>query len=337
MSDVVLRVDDLRTQFPTAYGTVRAVDGVSFTIAAGEILGLVGESGCGKSVTARSILRLVPPPGRIVSGGIFLQGRNILELTEAEMRGVRGADISMVFQNPMTSLNPALTVGWQLQEALLAHQRLSGSVARTRTVDALRRVGLPDPARRVDDYPHRFSGGMRQRALISMGLLNEPSLLIADEPTTALDVTIQAQILELLRVACRERHMAVLLITHDLGVVASLCHRVAVMYAGHIVEEATVEDLFANPLHPYTRGLLRSLPSADERSARLTTMPGLPPDMIDLPAGCRFRQRCAYAEAVCEEPPELHEITPRHYGRCWIAQRQGRLGEVPGVDASGRM
>jgi len=316
---------------------VRAVDGVSFTIAAGEVLGLVGESGCGKSVTARSILRLVPPPGRIVSGRIFLQERNILELSEAQMREVRGADVSMVFQNPMTSLNPALTVGWQLEEALLAHQRLSGSVARTQAVEALRRVGLPDPARRIDDYPHRFSGGMRQRAVIAMGLLNEPSLLIADEPTTALDVTIQAQILELLRVACRERRMAVLLITHDLGVVASLCHRVAVMYAGQIVEEASIEDLFANPLHPYTKGLLRSLPSADERSDRLRAMPGLPPDMIDLPSGCRFRARCAYAEAVCEEPPQLHEITPGHYGRCWIAQRHGRLGEVGGVDASGRL
>ena len=330
MSDAVLRVDDLRTYFLTEYGTVRAVDGVSFTVHPGEILGLVGESGCGKSVTARSILRLVPPSGRIVSGRVVLQGRNLLELSEAEMRRIRGASVSLVFQNPMTSLNPALTIGWQLEEALLAHQRLPGSMAHARAIEALREMGIPEPARRIDDYPHRFSGGMRQRVLIAMGLLNEPSLLIADEPTTALDVTIQAQILELLRAASRERRMAVLLITHDLGVVASICHRVAVMYAGQIVEEASVGELFANPLHPYTRGLLRSLPSVSQDRERLASMPGAPPDMIDVPIGCRFRQRCVFAEPVCETPPELAEVPPGHTVRCWVSQRDGRLEEVAG-------
>ena len=327
MSQPVLQVEELRTQFPTERGPLTAVDGISFAVAAGEVLGLVGESGCGKSVTARSILRLVPPPGLIVSGQIFLQGRNVLELSEAEMRGIRGADISLIFQNPMTSLNPALTIGWQLQEALLVHQRLPRAHARRRAVEALQAMGIPDAARRIDDYPHRFSGGMRQRVLIAMGLLNEPGLLIADEPTTALDVTIQAQILELLRVASRERRMAVLLITHDLGVVASLCRRVAVMYAGQIVEEATVDELFATPFHPYTQGLLRSLPRGHEDRDHLTTMPGLPPDMTDFPSGCRFRQRCAFAEAVCEKPPELLEVTPRHRARCWISQRDRRLAQ----------
>ena len=325
MPQPVLQVEDLRTRFPTERGTLTAVDGISFAIAAGEVLGLVGESGCGKSLTARSILRLVPPPGRIVSGRIFLHGRNILELSEAEMRGIRGADIALVFQNPMTSLNPALTIGWQLREALLAHQRLPRAQARRKAVGALQAMGIPDAERRIDDYPHRFSGGMRQRVLIAMALLNEPGLLIADEPTTALDVTIQAQILELLRGASAERRMAVLLITHDLGVVASLCRRVAVMYAGHIVEEGAVDTLFATPLHPYTQGLLRSLPRGHEDRTRLTAMPGMPPDMIDLPTGCRFRQRCAFAEAVCEQPPELVEVSPGRSVRCWISQRDGRL------------
>jgi oligopeptide/dipeptide ABC transporter ATP-binding protein len=281
-------------------------------------------------MTARSILRLVPPPGRIVSGKIFLDDRNLLEATQSEMRAIRGADLSLIFQNPMTSLNPALTIGWQLTEALFAHQRLARPVAGARAVEALRRIGIPDPDKRIHDYPHQFSGGMRQRVLIAMALLNNPGLLIADEPTTALDVTIQAQILEILRAAADERRMAVLLITHDLGIVASLCHRVIVMYAGQIVEEGPIDEIFANPLHPYTRGLLRSLPSANDGLDRLAAMPGLPPEMTNLPAGCRFQPRCPFAESICERPPDLLGVAPRHSARCWVSQRGGVLVEPSG-------
>ena len=321
MSEHLLSVQDLRTHFPTRAGLVRAVDGVSFHIDSGELLGVVGESGCGKSITALSIMRLISPPGKIVGGEIFFDGKNLLKLSEADMRQIRGDDIAMIFQDPMTSLNPVFTVGEQIAEALRLHRKLSRKAARAAAIQAMSEVAIPDPARRVDDYPHQLSGGMRQRVMIAMALACDPKLLIADEPTTALDVTIQAQILELLDGLRRSRELAVLLITHDLGVVAEVADRVAVMYTGRIVEESSVEELFARPKHPYTEGLLRSVPkltAADvAKKERLETIEGTVPSPTDLPPGCHFAPRCPHRMPRCtEEEIPLYDLEGGVKVRC---------------------
>lgn len=317
----LLEVNNLQTHFPTRAGLVRAVDGVSFYIDKGELLGLVGESGCGKSITALSIMRLIGPPGRIVGGEISFDGKNLLKLSDSEMRAIRGDDIAMIFQDPMTSLNPVFTVGEQIAEALRLHRKLSRKAARDGAIEAMREVSIPDPARRIDDYPHQLSGGMRQRVMIAMALACDPKLLIADEPTTALDVTIQAQILELLNELRKNRELAVLLITHDLGVVAEVADRVAVMYTGRIVEESPVEELFARPRHPYTEGLLRSVPklttAAAAKAERLETIEGTVPSPTDLPPGCHFAPRCPYRMPRCtvEEIP-LYDLEGGVRVRC---------------------
>jgi len=301
----LLEVKNLRTHFATRAGLVRAVDDVSFYLDRGELLGLVGESGCGKSMTALSIMRLVAPPGRIVDGEIVFDGRDLLKLSNAEMRAVRGDDIAMIFQDPMTSLNPVFTVGEQIAEALRLHRKLSRPQAREGAIAAMREVAIPDPETRVNDYPHQLSGGMRQRVMIAMALACDPKLLIADEPTTALDVTIQAQILDLLDNLRKTRELAVLLITHDLGVVAEVADRVAVMYTGKIVEESPVDELFAKPRHPYTEGLLHSVPKLTEvgvaRAERLQTIEGVVPSPTNLPPGCHFEPRCPYRMPRCKE------------------------------------
>ncbi len=320
MSAPLLQLRDLQTHFETDDGRVRAVDGVSFDLAAGETLAVVGESGSGKSVTALSILRLIPsPPGRIVGGSVRFQGRELLDLDERAMRAVRGREISMVFQEPMTSLNPVISCGEQIAEVVRLHERASAAVARARAIEMMRWVGIPSPEQRVDEYPHQMSGGMRQRVMIAMALSCRPSLLIADEPTTALDVTIQAQILDLLRRLRRELAMAVLLITHDLGVVAENADRVVVMYAGQVVEACDVRTAFARPLHPYTAGLLLSRPRLGERRERLRTIPGQVPDPARFPAGCRFHPRCPLAQDRCREAPPLLEPVAGHGVRCWRA------------------
>jgi peptide/nickel transport system ATP-binding protein len=301
----LLEVKNLQTHFPTRAGLVRAVDGVSFHVDRGELLSLVGESGCGKSITALSVMRLISSPGKIAGGEISFEGEDLLAASEERMREIRGDDIAMIFQDPMTSLNPVYTVGEQIAEALRLHRGMSRSEARAATIQAMTEVAIPDPARRVDDYPHQLSGGMRQRVMIAMALACDPKLLIADEPTTALDVTIQAQILELLNELRRTRDLGVLLITHDLGVVAEVADRVAVMYTGRIVEESPVEELFARPKHPYTEGLLRSVPklTAGEtgRAERLETIEGIVPSPAALPAGCHFAPRCSHRMTRCEE------------------------------------
>jgi oligopeptide/dipeptide ABC transporter ATP-binding protein len=300
----LLEVKDLRTQFPTRAGLVRAVDGVSFYVEKGELLGLVGESGCGKSITALSVMRLVAAPGRIAGGEIIFDGEDLLAASDERMREIRGDDIAMIFQDPMTSLNPVYTVGEQIAEALRLHRKLSRREARLAAIEAMKEVSIPDPARRADDYPHQLSGGMRQRVMIAMALACDPKLLIADEPTTALDVTIQAQILELLNELRRTRELGVLLITHDLGVVAEVADRVAVMYTGRIVEESPVAELFARPKHPYTEGLLRSVPKLTTaatagKAARLETIEGIVPSPTALPDGCHFAPRCTHRMPRC--------------------------------------
>src|SRR6266550_1239773 len=301
----LLEVNNLQTHFPTRAGLVRAVNDVSFYLDRGELIGLVGESGCGKSITALSIMRLIAPPGKIVGGEVLFDGRDLLKLSNSEMRAVRGDDVAMIFQDPMTSLNPVFTVGEQIAEALRLHRKLSRKAARAAAVDAMREVSIPDPELRVSDYPHQLSGGMRQRVMIAMALACDPKVLIADEPTTALDVTIQAQILELLNNLRRTRDLAVLLITHDLGVVAEVADRVAVMYTGKIVEESPVDELFARPKHPYTEGLLRSVPKLTAkdvaRKARLQTIEGTVPRPTALPPGCHFEPRCPYRMPRCRE------------------------------------
>ncbi|OLE51953.1 MAG: peptide ABC transporter ATP-binding protein [Acidobacteria bacterium 13_1_20CM_3_53_8] len=299
----LLEVKNLQTHFPTRAGLVKAVNGVSFYLDKGELLGLVGESGCGKSITALSVMRLISKPGRIVGGEIIFDGKNLLKLSDEEMRGIRGDDIAMIFQDPMTSLNPVYTVGEQIAEALRLHRKLSRREAKRAAIEAMKEVTIPDPARRVDDYPHQLSGGMRQRVMIAMALACDPKLLIADEPTTALDVTIQAQILELLDELRRTRELAVLLITHDLGVVAEVADRVCVMYTGRIVEESPVEELFARPKHPYTEGLLRSVPKLTAehvgKTKRLETIEGVVPSPTNLPQGCHFAPRCTHRMPRC--------------------------------------
>lgn len=317
----LLAIEHLSTVFDTESGLVRAVSDVSFTLERGSVVGLVGESGCGKSITALSILRLVPAPGRTVEGKILLDGTDLLTLPESKMRDVRGDRIALIPQDPMTSLNPVYTVGEQIIEAIELHQDVTRKQARQRAVEVLDCVRIPQAAARVDDYPHQFSGGMRQRVMIAMALSCEPDLLIADEPTTALDVTVQAQILDLLRRIQKEQGMSILLITHDLGVVAEMCDFVAVMYAGSIVEYATVRDLFQRPKHPYTVGLLNSLPRPGTQ--RLVPIEGQPPSLIDLPAGCRFADRCPLVEPRCRSGiPPLEEKTRGHFARCVVVPSQ---------------
>ncbi len=322
----LLELRDLHTQFFTQGGVVKAVDGVSLHLNRGETLGIVGESGCGKTVTALSILRLIPEPGRIVSGEILYQGRNILDMDEDEVREIRGGAISMIFQDPMTSLNPVLRIGDQIEEAMTAHRKFSRDQAATRTVELLKQVGIPAAESRARDYPHQFSGGMRQRAMIAMALANEPSILIADEPTTALDVTIQAQILSILRMLNQQFGTAIILITHNLGVVAGLCRRVMVMYAGQIVEEASVGELFANPQHPYTWGLLKSMPRLDaDRREKLLSIEGLPPDLINPPSGCLFYPRCEFRQPRnLTDRPHLEPVdgSADHRVACWVTMKE---------------
>jgi len=317
----LLEVSDLRVYFHTREGLLKAVDGVSFRIDRGEVLGLVGESGCGKSVTAFSILRLVPsPPGEYAGGRIDLEGENLLQMSEKRIRDIRGNVVSMIFQEPVTSLNPIMTVGRQVSEAILQHHHLSKQEARRSAIEMLARVGIASPETRFDSYPHQLSGGMSQRAMIAMALVCHPRLLIADEPTTALDVTIQAQILELLNQLRSEFEMSVLLITHDLGVVAETCDRVAVMYAGKIAEYTSVPELFKRPMHPYTHGLFRSLPRLSAGKDPLPVIPGTVPSPLDFPSGCRFRTRCPIAKEICENEPPLRELSPNHFAACHFAE-----------------
>ena len=319
--DPLLEVRDLRTYFYTEEGVGRAVDGVSFAVGKGETLGIVGESGCGKSVGALSVMRLVAdPPGRIESGQILLKGRDLLTLDEEEMCRVRGDDIAMIFQEPMTSLNLVLTCGFQIAESVVLHQQVSQQEARDRAVEMLKLVGIPAPEQRIDEYPHQLSGGMRQRVMIAMALSCNPDVLIADEPTTALDVTIQAQILELLEALQEELYMAILMITHDLGVIAEVADQVTVMYAGKIVEYAATAALFAQPLHPYTQGLLRSIPRLDEGRERLDIIPGMVPDARAFPPGCRFAPRFPLGDDRCRsEEPQLADMADGHWTSCWHA------------------
>ncbi len=320
MVEPLLEVKNLKTQFFTQDGVVRAVDDVSFYINPGETLGIVGESGCGKSITAMSLMRLIPnPPGKIVGGEVIFQGEDILKMSDEEVRTIRGNKIAMIFQDPMTSLNPVLTINRQISESLELHMGMGRAASRRRAVELLEMVGIPNADERVDQYPHQFSGGMRQRVMIAMALSCNPAMLIADEPTTALDVTIQAQILDIIQTIMQEQNSALMLITHDLGVVAGMTDRVNVMYAGHVVETGTTEELFANPRHPYTVGLLNSIPRLDmAEKEKLDPIRGLPPDLIDLPDMCPFLPRCDWAKEKCEQQnPPLHEVHPAHYSACW--------------------
>jgi peptide/nickel transport system ATP-binding protein len=323
MGERLLELKGLKTYFYTDEGVVRAVDGVDLYIDKGETLGVVGESGCGKTVTALSIMKLIPmPPGRIVEGQILYQGRDLVTLPPAQMRKVRGKEISMVFQEPMTSLNPVFTIGEQIAEAIRLHEGLGRRDAMDKTVEMLKLVHMPNPERRIKEYPHQLSGGMRQRVMIAMALSCNPKLLIADEPTTALDVTIQAQILELLNELKAKLGMAVMLITHDMGVIAETAQRVVVMYAAKVVEEAPVKDLFKEPLHPYTQGLLRSIPRIDlaaTKKQRLEAIPGVVPSLIDVPPGCRFAPRCQFVKPMyTEKEPVLKEVKAGHKVACWL-------------------
>jgi peptide/nickel transport system ATP-binding protein len=335
-AELLLRVRDLRTWFLTDRGPVRAVDGVSFDLHAGETLGIVGESGSGKSVCAKSIMRLLDGPARIVGGSVEFRGRDLATLDDEALRAVRGREIAMVFQDPMTSLNPVLRIAKQLVEAMTAHGRFTPAAARTRAIGLLRRMGVGRAEAAVDSYPHQFSGGMRQRVMLAMGFSNEPALLIADEPTTALDVTIQAQILELLRELNRDLGTAVILISHDLGVIANVCRRILVMYAGEVVEEGPPEQLLSDPRHPYTWALLHAAPRIDAEAAdrRLTTIDGQPPDPRAWPEGCRFRARCPFAVAKCAEHPALLPIGEGRAARCWVTQAGGALHTPARVAAS---
>lgn len=326
MSGALLQVKNLATHFSTEEGIVKSVQDVTFEVNAGEVLGVVGESGCGKSVTSMSILRLVQQPqGKIVNGQILFNGKNLLDLSEDEMRKIRGNKISLISQDPMTSLNPVLTIGEQIMEAIILHQGLNRRDAHSKAIEMLRAVGIPSPEQRVDQYPHEFSGGMRQRAIIAMALSCEPELLIADEPTTALDVTIQAQILDLMREIKTKRNAGIVLITHDLGVVAEMCDKVAVMYAGKVVEYTDVYSIFKNPQHPYTIGLLNSIPKIEEEKERLEPIEGQPPNLVHLPKGCSFAPRCKEAQAICHtKEPEVTNVDKDkvHQVRCLL--REGK-------------
>jgi oligopeptide/dipeptide ABC transporter ATP-binding protein len=325
-----MRVVDLRTYFRTFDGVVKAVDGVSFDVPARGTLGLVGESGCGKSITALSILRLIDRPGRTVAGKVIIGGVDLLALPEAEMRNIRGNIISMIFQEPMTSLNPALTAGSQIAEAIRLHRDVGKKEAASRAVEMLGSVGIPDPRRRAGQYPHQMSGGMRQRVMIAMALSTHPQLLIADEPTTALDVTIQAQILELMQQLREEYQMSIVLITHDLAVIAEMADVLVVMYSGKVVESGEVSAILERPHHPYTSGLLGSLPRLGERRDRLQVIEGMVPNPFNLPRGCHFARRCRHVMPICEQtPPPLQEVQPGHLSRCWLTAQ----GEVPDIGA----
>ena len=327
-TDPVLEIRNLKTWFDTDDGIVRGCDGVSYTVGAGETLAVVGESGSGKSVTAMSILRLIPsPPGRIVAGEILFEGEDLTRISDREMQKVRGNRIAMIFQEPMTSLNPVFPVGRQIMESVLLHERVSKQEARSRAVEMLSLVGIPAPEARLNEYPHQLSGGMRQRVMIAMALACSPRLLIADEPTSALDVTIQAQILHLIRDLQRRLGMSVIMITHDLGVVAQTAHRVAVMYAGQVVELGSVDDIFNRSGHPYVEGLKRCIPCLDGEQEDLYTIEGMVPNPLNLPAGCRFEPRCPRAMAICRErEPEVTELAPGHEVRCWLhTDRGGRV------------
>jgi peptide/nickel transport system ATP-binding protein len=323
----LLEIQGLTTHFFTRSGVIKAVDNLSLRLRKGRVLGLVGESGCGKTVTALSILNLVQYPGKIVAGKILFEGHNLLALSADEVRAIRGARISMIFQEPMTALNPVFTVGNQISEVLTAHQHITKKDAGNRAVELLRSVGIPSPEKRVDEYPHQLSGGMRQRIMIAMAIACKPALILADEPTTALDVTIQAHILELLGRIQAEMGMAMILVTHDLGLIAERSHEVAVMYAGRIVEQAETSELFANPQHPYTRGLMASIPKpGQEGHHRLRTIAGSVPRLIDLPKGCSFAPRCDIKTAQCESAPELVEVKQGHLVRCWEASENSGGG-----------
>jgi oligopeptide transport system ATP-binding protein len=318
-ADNILSVRDLRTNFYSEEGVVKAVDGVSFDLKRGETLGIVGESGSGKSVTNLSILRLIPyPPGKIVGGEVIFGEKDLLKISDEEIRHIRGKRIAMIFQDPMTSLNPFMKISTQLMEITQLHEGLTKRAAYKKAVEMLDLVGIPDASRRVDDYPHQFSGGMRQRVMIAMALSCNPELLIADEPTTALDVTIQAQILELIKDLKKKTGTSVILITHDLGVVAGMTDHIAVMYAGKIVEYAPTDELFARPQHPYTKGLLQSVPDPHLEQETLFQIPGLPPDLAHLPQGCPFTPRCSYAMDKCSQPPPVRQINEQHYSACWL-------------------
>jgi oligopeptide/dipeptide ABC transporter ATP-binding protein len=327
----LLSVEDLRVEFRTREGIVHALNGVTFGVSAGETLGLVGESACGKSVTALSVVGLLAKPtGHVIGGQILFQGRNLLELSDSAMRNIRGRDIAMVFQNPMSALNPLLPIGLQISEVLEEHQQMSRSEAMERATELLRLVGIPSPEERIRDRPYQMSGGMCQRVMIAAAVACGPSLLLADEPTTALDVTIQAQILELLARLRQELNMGMILISHDLGVVAGVCDRVAVMYAGCIVEAAPVDELFAHPRHPYTLGLLHSIPNPEHSVEELTVIEGAPPDQRFLPPGCAFAPRCVYKRGRCDQQmPGIEMVGPDHYRRCWIdLSEEGRDGDI---------
>lgn len=332
MNNSLLNIKNLKTYFTTSEGLGKAVDGISFSVSKGETLGIVGESGCGKSVTALSILRLIPdPPGRIVGGEIIFEGRDILKLSDSEIRDIRGNEISMIFQEPMTSLNPVFSIGSQISEVLTLHQGLKKGEAVDKSIEMLRLVNIPEPERRVNEYPHQLSGGMRQRVMIAIALACNPKILIADEPTTALDVTIQAQILELLLNLKRELDTAVILITHDLGVIAEATQRVIVMYAGRIMEEAETKGLFQNPQHPYTQELLKSIPRIESegkgRERYLHEIKGIVPSIFDLPPGCKFNPRCPYVMDICrKEEPDLLKNGESHVARCWLLKEEYRHG-----------
>ncbi len=327
MPEMILDVQGLETQFKTSEGTVHAVNGISFKLKEGETLGVVGESGCGKSVTMLSILRLIPtPPGKIAAGKAIYRGKDLLLMSSEEIRHIRGSQISMIFQDPMTSLNPVLTIGRQLTEPLELHLGMNQTQAKRRSVELLEMVGIPRAKERLDDYPHQFSGGMRQRVMIAMALACNPQIVIADEPTTALDVTIQAQIVELVKRLRDELGMAIVWITHDLGIIAGLAQRVLVMYGGFIIEDAPVKDLYSNPSHPYTIGLIGSLPRLDEQEhTRLTSIDGLPPILYEKPTSCPFAPRCRFAVEHCwKENPVLEFVTSEHQVACWVDVKTGR-------------
>ncbi len=335
MADNVLEIKDLTTYFYTEAGVVKAVDGVTWELEQGEILGIVGESGCGKSVSALSVMRLVPyPPGRIVRGEVIFEGEDLMQVGDTEMRNIRGNRIAMVFQEPMTSLNPVLTIGRQLTESLEVHQGMSKVQANERAAELLEMVGIPDAERRLRDWPHQFSGGMRQRVMIAMALSCNPSLIIADEPTTALDVTIQAQILELMRDLAQQFDTSLIIITHNLGVVARYAKRVIVMYAGKIIETSSADEIYHNPKHPYTLGLLNSVPRLDEQmKVKLDPIEGLPPDLVNMPAGCSFAPRCKFAIDRCtQEAPPLEPVLDGHNAACWRSQE---LTELVAASAAG--
>jgi oligopeptide/dipeptide ABC transporter, ATP-binding protein, C-terminal domain len=320
MNNRILELQDLKTCFHTREGIVNAVDGVSYHLDVGEVLGVVGESGCGKSVTALSIMRLIPnPPGEIVSGAVLYKGSNLLEKTERQMKKIRGNEISMIFQEPMTSLNPLFKIGDQIIETIVLHQSLSKKEAREKAIEMLSLVGIPLPSKRIDSYPHELSGGMRQRVMIAMALSCNPEILLADEPTTALDVTIQAQILELMCKLKDKTGTSIIMITHDLGIVAEMCNRIVVMYCGQIVEEGTVKEIFKNPLHPYTIGLLGSIPKIDTEKGRLFNIKGNVPSLLKMPKGCRFSTRCTHCMKKCNEmEPDIIQVDGTRKVRCWL-------------------